>query len=87
MGDTYKESRNFRNCESFQDIFSKTSNTGESSLDTEHGSGTSSSNSSEHVKIENMLKKGFIQQIKHQTGEFLSNIFLSGKGDGETVLS
>ena len=30
-----------------------------------------------------MLKKGAIQQTEHQAGEFLSNIFLVGKRDGE----
>ena len=34
-----------------------------------------------HVEIENMLKKGAIQQTEHQAGEFLSNIFLVGERD------
>ena len=33
------------------------------------------------VEIENILKKGAIQQTKHQTGEYLSNIFLVWKRD------
>ena len=34
------------------------------------------------VEMENMLKKGTIQQTGHQTGEYLSNIFLVRKRDG-----
>ena len=34
------------------------------------------------VEIENMLKKGAIQQTEHQAGEFISNISLVGKRDG-----
>ena len=33
------------------------------------------------VEIENMLKKGAIQQTEHQVGKILSNIFLVGKRD------
>ena len=53
MRDNYKGSRNFRNCKGIQDIFSKKSNTGESSSDSTHGSGTSRSDTSgdrEHVE-------------------------------------
>ena len=53
MGDTYKRSRNFRNCKGVHGTFSKKSNTGESSPDATHGSGTSRSNTSgdrEHVE-------------------------------------
>ena len=53
MGNTYKGSRNFRNCKGVQDTFSKKSNTGESSPDATHGSGTRQSNLSgdkEHVE-------------------------------------
>ena len=35
------------------------------------------------VETENMLKNGVIQQTEHQTGEFISNIFLTRKRDGE----
>ena len=38
------------------------------------------------VEIENMLKKGAIQQPEHQAGRFLSNIFLVGKKIGEIEL-
>ena len=53
MGDTYKGSRNFRNCKGVQYTFSKKSNTRESPLSATHGSGTSRSNTSgdrEHVE-------------------------------------
>ena len=33
------------------------------------------------VEIENMLKKGAIQQTEHPAGKFLSKIFLFGKRD------
>ena len=48
--------------------------------DATHGSGTS--RSTIQVEIENMLKKGAIQQTEHQAEEFLSKIFLVGKRDG-----
>ena len=35
------------------------------------------------VETENMLKNGVIQQTEHQTGEFISNIFLTRKRDGQ----
>ena len=38
------------------------------------------------VDIENILKKGAIQQTEHQAGEFLSNIFLVGKRGGGNEL-
>ena len=53
MGDTYKGSRNFRNCKGVQYTFSKKSNTRESPLNATHGSGPSRSNTSgdrEHVE-------------------------------------
>ena len=78
MGDTYKGSRNFRNCKRIQDDFSKKSNTGESSPDATHGSGTSRSNTSEDREH---AEEGSIQQTEHQAGEFLSNIFLVGERD------
>ena len=53
MGDTYKGSRNFKNCKEVQHTFFKKSNIRESSPDATHGSGTSRSNTSgdrEHVE-------------------------------------
>ena len=53
MENTYKGSRNFRNCKGVQDTFSKKSNTGESSADVTHGLRTNRSNTSgegEHVE-------------------------------------
>ena len=44
MGDTYKGSKNFRNCKRVQDTFCKKSNRGESSPDPTHSSGTRSCN-------------------------------------------
>ena len=46
MGDTYKGSRNFRNCKGVQYTFSKKSNTRESPLNATHVPGTSRSNAS-----------------------------------------
>ena len=80
MGDSFKGSRNFRNFKGIQDTFSKESNTGESSPDATHGSGTSRSNTSGdrgHVEEES-----HIQQTEHQAGEFLSNISLVSKREG-----
>ena len=34
------------------------------------------------VEINNMLNKGAICKIRHQKGEFLSNVFVLGKKDG-----
>ena len=53
MGNTYKGSRNFRNCKGVQDSFFKKSSTRESSPDATHGSGKGTSNTNgdrEHVE-------------------------------------
>ena len=80
MGDIYKGPRDFRNCNGFQDTFSKKSNTGESSHTTPHMG--QEQTALIQVETENMFKKAAIQQTEHQAGEFLSNIFLVGKVDG-----
>ena len=80
MGDTYKGSRNFRNCKGVQDTFSKKSNTRERVPQTPHMCQEQADLI--QFEIENMLKRGAIQQTAHQAGEFLSNIFLVGKRDG-----
>ena len=86
MGDTYKGPRNFRNCKGVQDIFSKKSKTEKSSTDATHAHMGHEQAVLIQVEIENMLKKGAMQQPEHQAGRFLSNILLVGKKIGEIEL-
>ena len=79
LGDTYKGSRNLRNCKGVKDTFSKKSNTGKSYPMPHIGQEQADLL---QVEIDNMLKKGAVQQTEHQAGEFLGNTFLTRKKDG-----